>query len=291
MLAAYDLTVRAGHATLLAGVSAAVVPGQVLAVVGPNGAGKSTLLRALAGDRTPDDGEVRLGGRPLAAWRPLELARRRAVVLQHAALDFAFTAMEVVLLGRAPHAGRVSRSRDLAIAAAALTAADAAPLRARAYTTLSGGERQRVHFARALAQIWDAGAGRARCAERGEGGAAAAEARYLLLDEPTAALDLAHQHRTLQRLRDWSRRGVGVLVVLHDLNLAAAYADRVLVLSRGRAVALGAPAEALRADLIAQVFGVEVLLAAHPEATMPLIITRALGARRRAGTAAAPATC
>jgi iron complex transport system ATP-binding protein len=260
MLAAYDLTVQVGTATLLSGVSAAVVPGHVLAVVGPNGAGKSTLLRALAGDRAPSGGEVKLDGRPLAQWRAADLARVRAVVLQHSGLDFSFTALEVVLLGRAPHAGRVSRARDLAIATAALTAADAAGLRARAYPTLSGGERQRVQFARALAQIWDT---------------PARTPRYLLLDEPTAALDLAHQHRTLQRARDWSRRGAGVFVVLHDLNLAATYADRVLVLSRGRAVALGAPADVLRPELIEQVFGVAVTVTAHPDADTPLIVARA----------------
>ncbi|MDX2170923.1 MAG: heme ABC transporter ATP-binding protein [Deltaproteobacteria bacterium] len=270
MLAAYELTVQAGGTTLLSRVSAAVVPGQVLAVVGPNGAGKSTLLRALAGDRAPSAGAVVLDGRPLAQWRAADLARRRAVVLQHSALDFDFTALEVVMLGRAPHAGRVSRARDLAIATAALTAADAAGLRARAYPTLSGGERQRVQFARALAQIWDT---------------PARSARYLLLDEPTAALDLAHQHRTLQRARDWSRGGCGVFVVLHDLNLAAIYADRVLLLSRGRAMALGAPGEVLRPALIEQVFGVAVTLTAHPDADAPLIIAR-IGSRR--SSAAAP---
>ncbi len=272
MLAAYDLSVRVGNAALLSHVSAAVVPGQVLAVVGPNGAGKSTLLRALAGDRTPTEGEVMLDGRALTQWRAADMARIRAVVLQHSGLDFAFTALEVVLLGRTPHAGRVSRARDLAIATAALTAADAATLRSRTYPTLSGGERQRVQFARALAQIWDA-----------PGGAA----RYLLLDEPTAALDLAHQHRTLQRARDWARRGAGVFVVLHDLNLAAAYADRILMLSRGRAVALGTPADVLRPDLIEQVFGVAVALAEHPDAAGPLIIARAADRRAAAPPASA----
>ncbi|MEO8604051.1 MAG: heme ABC transporter ATP-binding protein [bacterium] len=272
MLAAYELSVRAGQATLLSAVSAAVVPGQVLAVVGPNGAGKSTLLRALAGDLAPARGDILLDGRPLSTWRPPALARTRAVVLQHSGLDFAFSALEVVLLGRAPHAGRVSRARDLAIAAAALTAADVAGLRARSYPTLSGGERQRVQFARALAQIWES-----------PGGAP----RYLLLDEPTAALDLAQQHRTLQRARDWAQRGTGVLVVLHDLNLAAAYADRILMLSRGRAVALGTPTEVLCAERIAQVFGVEVTLAEHPDAAGPLIVPRIGTPLRRSIGAAA----
>ncbi|MGH7790048.1 MAG: heme ABC transporter ATP-binding protein [Candidatus Binatia bacterium] len=275
MLAAYDLSVRAGTATLLAGVSAAVVPGQVLAVIGPNGAGKSTLLNALAGDVAPAGGQIVLEGRPLATWPAADVARLRAVLLQHSGLEFAFTALEVVLLGRAPHAGRVSRARDLAIAAAALTAADAAALRARAYPTLSGGERQRVQLARALAQIWDA---------------TPAAPTYLLLDEPTAALDLAHQHRALQRARDWARRGTGVMVVLHDLNLAAAYADRVLVLSRGRVAALGAPFEVLQPLLIEDVFGLAVTLASHPDASAPFIVARAARPLRPTGSGRANRT-
>jgi iron complex transport system ATP-binding protein len=250
VLAAADLIVRVDGATLLDGVSVDVLPGQVLAVVGPNGAGKSTLLRALAGDIQPSGGAIALAGRPLADWRPLDAARVRAVLLQHGAIDFDFTAFEVALLGRAPHAGDVQRTRNLAIAGAALAAADAGHLRVRRYPTLSGGERQRVQLARALAQIWDVGA---------------ATPRYLLLDEPTAALDLSHQHRMLQRLREWAGRGAAVLVVLHDLNLAAAYADRVMVLHGGRAVACGSPDEALTAAVIESVFDIRVTLVHVPE--------------------------
>ena len=261
MLAAHDLTVRADQATLLAAVSVAVIPGQVIAVVGPNGAGKSTLLRALAGDLTPAGGEIALGGRALQHWRAADAARVRAVLLQHAAIDFAFTAFEVALLGRAPHSASVSRTRNLAIAGAALAAADAAHLRARLYPTLSGGERQRVQLARALAQIWDV---------------APDAPRYLLLDEPTAALDLAHQHRLLQRLREWARRGAGVLLVLHDLNLAATYADRVLVLRGGRALASGTAAEALTPAVIEAAFDVRVALVHVPELGRPLFVAHAI---------------
>ena len=256
MLTGHDLTVRAGEATLLAGVSAAVVPGSVLAVVGPNGAGKSTLLHALAGDARPAAGDVLLDGRPLHSWRPEALARVRAVLGQSSALGFAFTALEVVLLGRAPHAGTVSRARDLAIASAALAAAGAATLRARSYPTLSGGEQQRVQLARALAQVWDVGP---------------QAPRYLLLDEPTAALDLAHQHRALLRARDWAQRGAGVLVVLHDLNLAATYADRILVLRAGRSIACGPPAEVLTPAVIETAFEVSAALVASPDGR-PLIV-------------------
>ena len=226
-------------------------------MVGPNGAGKSTLLRALAGDVATAGGDVRLAGRPLGRWRPVELARARAVVLQHAGLDFDFTALDVALLGRAPHSGVLRHTRDIAIAAAALAACGAAHLRGRAYPTLSGGERQRVQLARALAQIWDV---------RPDA------PRYLLLDEPTAALDLAHQHHVLQKLLEWAQRGTGVLVVLHDLNLAAAYADRVLVLRAGRSVACGPPAEALTAAVVEVAFDIRVALVDAPGLSRALIV-------------------
>lgn len=259
MLSGRDLTVRSGAATLLRDVSIDVAPGEIVAVVGPNGAGKSTLLETLAGDRMPAAGAVICDDRPLAAWQPRELARVRAVVLQRSALEFAFTAHEVVLLGRSPHRGRTSAAADRTIADAALHAADVGALRHRRYPTLSGGERQRVHFARALAQIW----------ERPETGN-----RYLLLDEPTSALDLSHQQQLLRRSREWASEGTGVLVVLHDLNLAAAYADRLVVLWRGRVVADGPPRDVLRPELIATVFGVEVVIADHPDAAVPCVLPR-----------------
>jgi len=267
MLAAYQLTVRSGSATLLSEVSVAVPAGQVVAIVGPNGAGKSTLLRALAGDITPIAGDIVLEDRPLTIWRGLDLARIRAVVLQHGRFDFGFSALEVALLGRAPHAGRVSRTRDIAIAAAALLASDAAHLRSRSYPTLSAGEQQRVQLARALAQVWDV---------------AADAPRYLLLDEPTSALDLAHQHRTLQCLREWALRGAGVLVVLHDLNLAAIYADRILVLRGGRPAACGPPAQVLTPGVVEAAFDVRVALVDVPELGHPLLVPHAPHARRSA---------
>jgi len=271
MLAAYDLTVRSGSTTLLAGVSVAVPPGHVLAVVGPNGAGKSTLLRTLAGDITPASGDIVLEDRPLVAWRTPDLARIRAVVLQHGRFDSAFSALEVALLGRAPHAGRVSRTRDIAIAAAALHASDAAHLRSRSYPTLSAGEQQRVQLARALAQVWDVAPG---------------APRYLLLDEPTSALDLAHQHRTLQCLRDWALRGAGVLVVLHDLNLAAIYADRILVLRGGRAVACGPPAQVLTPAVVESTFDVRVALVDVPQLGHAMLVPHAPSGARSVSRAA-----
>lgn len=222
---------------LLADVSLSVLLGEVLAVVGPNGAGKSTLLRTLCGDLRPTAGEVSLNGRPLSDWSPKELATRRAVLLQSSALTFGFTALEVVMLGR----GLGEADEDLAWRA--LAAVGLEEFHDRLYPTLSGGEQQRIQLARVLAQL---------DVERGPG------PKYLFLDEPTASLDLAHQHDTLRVARQTAASGAGVFVVLHDLNLATQYADRVAVLSKGRIVAMGQPADTLRVELIEAVFGVRV---------------------------------
>jgi iron complex transport system ATP-binding protein len=247
--------IRAGRA-LLDGVELAVRPGEVLALLGPNGAGKSTLLRCLCGELAPDAGQVRINGRPVAAWGARDLARRRAVLPQHSALGFPFTVLEVVLMGRIPHGGPGPGDEGRALAA--LEAAEVAHLTGRTYTTLSGGERQRVHLARVLVQLWDA--------------LPDAEPRWLMLDEPTASLDLAHQHATLALARRWAGEGVGVLVVLHDLNLAAQYADRVAVLQAGRLLALDSPCAVFEPALIARAFGLAVRVLSHPELDCPLVV-------------------
>lgn len=257
MLEACNIRVTAGGAPLLDGVSLALAAGEVVAIVGPNGAGKSTLLRALCGDVAPARGEVRLLGRPLRAWPVRALAQLRAVLPQHSTLAFAFTAREVVALGRAPHSGGAAGPRDEAIAAEALGAVDAAHLADCWYTTLSGGEQQRVHLARVLAQIWEP---------------VNEQPRFLLLDEPTSSLDLAHQHHTLATARQWARQGVGVAVVLHDLNLAAQYADRLVLLHAGRVAAEGSPERVLTPARIAEVFGLSVQVARHPALPGPLVL-------------------
>jgi iron complex transport system ATP-binding protein len=258
-LAAVDVGVAIRGATLLAGVSLAIRPGEVVAVLGPNGAGKSTLLKCLGSELRPTRGTVHLNAKPLADWSPRESAQRRAVLPQHSPLGFPFTALEVVLMGRIPYGGPFPADTEIALAA--MAAAEVEHLAARRYTTLSGGERQRVHLARVLTQIWEPLPDR--------------EPRYLLLDEPTASLDPAHQHGTLTLVRAWARRGVGVAVVLHDLNLAAQYSDRVAVLRSGRLLAIGSPADVLRPPLIAEAFGLPVHVLPHPDLGCPLIVPRA----------------
>jgi iron complex transport system ATP-binding protein len=231
-----------GHAvagrTLLAEVTLHLIPGEVLAVIGPNGAGKSTLLRLLAGELRPSRGSVTLDGTPLAALPPRVLARRRAVVAQSAALAFPMPVREVVALGRLPWHGTAEAGRDAAATAGALQRAGIAHLARRPYQTLSGGERQRVRLARAFAQL--------------DG---AAPPAALLLDEPTASLDVAHAAALLRALRAIAADGTAVLAVLHDLNEARFVADRVLVLSDGRPVALGPPGTALAPAALASVYG------------------------------------
>lgn len=258
MIRARNITVKVGAKRLLDDVSFEVASGEVVACIGANGAGKSTLLRALCGDARVACGEVSLNNRNLSSIAFGEQARLRAVLPQDSSLAFGFTALEVVLMGRTPHArGHAESKRDYDIANLALEATDAAHLTARIYPGLSGGERQRVQLARVLAQIWDA---------------PTTGNRFLLLDEPTSSLDLAHQHHTLAVARRFARERTGVLVVLHDLNLAAQYADRILVLKNGRVLVQGTPAEVLTAGLIHEAFAIAACVMQHPHLACPLVV-------------------
>jgi ABC-type cobalamin/Fe3+-siderophores transport system ATPase subunit len=227
-----------GGAEVVRGVSLGVARGRLSALVGANGSGKSTLIRLLAGLLKPSAGEVLFGGVPLARIEPRERARRFAYVPQTVSTVFPFTALEVVLTGRSPYTTRFrfESGRDVGAARAALAAVDASHLEARPVTELSGGERQLVALARALAQ----------------------EPECLLLDEPSAALDLKHRAgliRHLRRLRD--EHGMTALVVTHDLMLLDPAFDRVHALGRGELVAEGPPAEVLSEDILSEVYGDE----------------------------------
>lgn len=240
VLSGRDLSLRLGSTAALTAVDIDLWAGEVLALVGPNGAGKSTLLAVLAGDLTPDTGQVTVRGTTIGSIPPLQLARVRAVQTQEARVSFAFTAGEVVRMGRAPWQGTPLADADDAVIARAMDITETTALADRQFPSLSGGEKARTAFSKALAQ----------------------ETAVLMLDEPTAALDIGHQEAVLAQARDRAGAGAAVVVVLHDLTLAAAYADRVMLLDRGRLTAAGSPAEVLTAERLSDIYRypVDVLL-------------------------------
>ncbi|MWB97290.1 heme ABC transporter ATP-binding protein [Agromyces seonyuensis] len=237
-------------AVLLDGVDFTAHPGRVHSLIGPNGAGKSTLLGVLAGDRAATAGEVRLGGRPLADIHLRDLARERAVLTQEHAVTFPFPAREIVEMGRHPWAKTPAEDDDERMIAEAMRLTDVAHLAERTLPSLSGGERARVALARVLAQATP----------------------ILLLDEPTAALDLKHQEDVLRLARERATAGATVVVVLHDLGLAAAYSDDVTLIAHGAVVATGAPSDVLTAERIEAVYGQPVEVLPHPRTGVPLIL-------------------
>jgi iron complex transport system ATP-binding protein len=208
----------------------------VLALVGPNGAGKSILLSVLSGERRPATGLVTVGDRDIHTLSALELARVRSVLTQDNALSFPFRVIDVITMGRAPWTRTVEIARDSEVIASAATRADVAHLAGRRFTELSGGEKARVSLARVLAQ----------------------DTSVVFLDEPTASLDLRHQEDVLRIARALAADGRAVVLVVHDLSLAGAVADRVALLSLGRLVSVGSPAAVLTEDAISSVYGLDV---------------------------------
>ncbi|MEQ8662280.1 MAG: heme ABC transporter ATP-binding protein [Gammaproteobacteria bacterium] len=259
MITTHALACAIDGTPLLSDCTLRFAAGRVSAVLGPNGAGKSTLLRLLAGDRRPDRGEVRLAGRPLATWTPVRLARRRAVVAQFNQVAFPFTVAEIVALGRAPWRRSETRHARAAAVSAALARMQVDKLAERLYPTLSGGEQQRVAIARALAQLDYPRPRDARC---------------LLLDEPSASLDLHHQHALMTLLRELAQQGFTVIAVLHDLNLALAYADDTILLERGRVIAAGTTAATLTAANVARVYRVDAERLQTPDGSAVIIARR-----------------
>ena len=239
--------IQASSRWLVRDVSFTLERGEVLAILGPNGAGKSTLLAGLSGDVSLAEGVILLDERPLARIKPVELARRRAVLPQQTFVQFAFTAREIVEMGRSA----IDPDRiDQAVVDRVLRDTEAYELQHRLFPTLSVGEQTRVTFSRVLAQ----------------------ETPLLLLDEPTAALDLRHQQLVMELARDLAARGAALVVVMHDLNLASAYADRILMLRNGRPAALGTPRETLTEPLLSDIFGCRVGVMPHPETGLPLVL-------------------
>ncbi|WP_068273491.1 heme ABC transporter ATP-binding protein [Aldersonia kunmingensis] len=251
-LRARDLTVHRRGTEVLSNVDFHATAGEVVALVGPNGAGKSTLLAALAGELPAASGSVEIDGQPLGHWTPVQMAQRRAVLPQSHAVGFPFTAREIVAMGRAPWARTGRADDDERRIEAAMADCDVTAFRERSFPTLSGGERARVALARVLAQ----------------------DTATLLLDEPTAALDLGHQETVMQIARARAADGAAVVVVLHDLGLAAAYADRVAVLEGGRVAADGPPRDVCTTELLSRVYAHPVEVIAHPVTGALLVLPR-----------------
>lgn len=237
-LEARDLHLHCDAGVLIESLSLRIEPGTLTALVGPNGAGKSSLLRALAGDLRPTSGAVLMNGAPLADMRPWRQAQLRAVMEQTPPLAFDFSLAEVLRMGWI-HGDAWGARAEVALATVA-SECRVQHLLERPFASLSGGEQQRGHFARALLQLWpDASIG---------------GPRWLLLDEPTSSQDLGNELQLLRCARQAACRQVGVLVVLHDLNLAARFADRVALMHRARLRALGAPAAVLRAETLSDIY-------------------------------------
>ncbi|MEW6446966.1 MAG: heme ABC transporter ATP-binding protein [Bacillota bacterium] len=239
--------------TVLSGISFELGGGTLLSLIGPNGAGKTTLIKIISGILRPETGSVLLDGRDLSCMKQIEVARRMAVVPQHNPMDFGFTVQQVVMMGRYPYLNRLRREggADFAAVAEAIRATGLGHMAQRPVTSLSGGERQRVAIARALAQ----------------------QPEILLLDEPTAHLDIACQAATLELLRRLStERGIAVIAALHDLNLAAAYFDRLILLKEGRIAAQGAPDAVLTPENIQAAYGIGVTICRHPDRNCPQLM-------------------
>ncbi len=258
-----------GHAfataPVLEGVDVELRVGELLVVLGPNGAGKTTLVRVLSGLLRPQSGAVRLGGQRIVELGRREIARRLAVVPQELGVPFPYQVRELVAMGRAPQLGPLGREgpRDRDAIDGALAALGMREFARRTYDTLSGGEKQRVVLARALAQ----------------------EAPLLLLDEPIAHMDLGHRVHTFEWLRDWVARAPqerAALVVTHDLILAQHFADRVVLLHRGRVAASGSVADVLTLERIGEVYAVEASLS-HDAAGRPVIVAARSRIRYTAG--------
>lgn len=237
------VSIQRSSREILKDITLEVRPGEVLALVGPNGAGKSSLLSVLAGEIRPASGRALIGGEPTTELRPKELARRRSVLLQANDVSFPFEVRQVVAMGRNPWAGTEHEADDEQAIIQAMQSVGVSELAQRKFNELSGGERARVSLARVLAQDTD----------------------VMLLDEPTAALDLHHQDRVMHLVRSRATGGRAVVVVVHDLTLAAAYADRVALLVEGRLVAEGTPREVITPERLSDVYGVSIQVIDSPD--------------------------
>jgi iron complex transport system ATP-binding protein len=257
MIELKHVSVDIGSKRIVSGVSFAAQAGEVTAIVGPNGSGKTTLLKAISGDWAYR-GSITLGGRELTSMKLWEMAGLRAVLPQAATLSFPFTVLEIVRLGLTSGRSGVTGSALELLAEEALERVDLSGFAGRFYQELSGGEQQRVQLARVLCQVWQP--------------VLDGKPRFLLLDEPVSSLDIKHQLIIMNIARDFAMAGGGVIAILHDLNLTAMFADRIVMMHNGQAEASGKPAEVLVDERISRVFECGLKVGVTPAAGAPFVL-------------------
>ena len=258
MLSLNKVSLRIREASILRGIDMQVNPGSIVALVGANGAGKSSLIRCIAGSESGYDGAIRFHNRLLADWEAVELAKMRAVLSQHTHMSFDLAVLEMVMFGRFPYRQEESEAISREIAYWCLQQVGMASFAQRFVLSLSGGEQQRVQFARVLAQLYSQ---------------TPEQAKLLLLDEPTASLDIAQKYQLLQSLKKMVQQfDLGVLMVIHDINLAAQYADQLVLLKQGKLIAQGSTRRMLTVKHIKQTFGMSVQIQSHPLSGKPQIV-------------------
>lgn len=261
MIDVQDVSVSIGRKPIVTGVSFSARAGEVTAIVGPNGSGKTTLIKALSGEM-PYTGTILLNGRDLRALKLWEMAALRAVLSQATTLSFPFTVREIVRLGlTSGRSGVTGTALDL-LPDAALERVDLTGFSGRFYQELSGGEQQRVQLARVLCQVWQP--------------VLDGSPRFLFLDEPVSSLDIKHQLIIMNIARHFARAGGGVVAVLHDLNLTAMFADRIVMMHAGRAEACGSPAEVLDDVRISKVFECELRVGVTPAGGAPFVLPQSV---------------
>lgn len=257
MLKTENISYSVGAKQILRDVSAAFVPGEFNMILGPNGSGKSTFLKIFSGELHGNEGDVFYNDVPVSKIKNEELARYRAVMSQQPELSFPLTVDEVVMMGRYPHFNYSPNKKDEHVCGEVMKRMQLEPFSDRNYLTLSGGEKQRVQFARVLAQIWEK---------------PVTGNRFLFLDEPLASLDIKYQQEFLQIAREFAKQDTVLIAVVHDINLAIQFADRMFLLKDGKLAAQGRPNEILTSELIKEVFDVEVTISSNPLTSAPMLL-------------------
>lgn len=256
MLSTKDISYHIGKANILSGVSASFLPGEFTMILGPNGSGKSTFLKIFSGEISGFEGQVIYGERNIRSIKKEELATFRAVMSQQPELGFPLTVEEVVMMGRYPHFTFNPSKKDAEIVHAAVELMNLGAFKERNYTTLSGGEKQRVQYARVLAQIWEPPAN---------------GTRYLFLDEPLNNLDIKYQQDFLKTAAAFKNSNTVLVAVMHDINLAAQYADKLIFFKQGSIKAHGRPKEVITTALVKEIFETDAAIHHHPETGNPFL--------------------